>query len=206
MMIRNVLLGCLLLLSQAATATATADQSPLDLIRDTSEYVLSQVKARKAELEKDTSGIYELVDERVIPHFDFRLMTRAAAGKHWRRASEEQRNRLTREFQEMLVRTYATILLSYSDEKVEYLPFRGKPEDKRVTVHTKVHAGGGAPPIPINYRLIRKEGRWKIYDVVADGVSLVSNYRNTFTTEVRKGGIEGLIDTLAQHNRKLRNG
>lgn len=203
MRMKGVLLGLLLLVPLLAQGN---EQHPQELVRSTAEYVLSQVRARKAELEKDSSGIFALVQERVIPHFDFRLMTRAALGRYWRQASEDQRERLTREFREMLVRTYATMLLSYSDEKVEYLPFRGKPGDKKVMVYTKVHTADGAPPVPINYRLYRKNGDWKVYDVVVDGVSLLSNYRSSFASEIRKGGIEGLIASLEAHNRKLRHG
>ncbi|HHH13259.1 MAG TPA: ABC transporter substrate-binding protein [Thiolapillus brandeum] len=187
-------------------SSANGVPDPQELVRSTAEYVLSEVRAHKAELERDNSGIYRLVEERVIPHFDFRRMTRSALGRYWRQATEEQRNRLTREFQELLVRTYAIMLLSYSDEKVEYLPFRGRPGDKRVVVRTKVYTSDGAPPVPIDYRLYFKDGQWKVYDVVVDGVSLVSNYRGTFASEVRKGGIEGLIVSLEKHNRELGNG
>ncbi|RTZ74055.1 MAG: ABC transporter substrate-binding protein [Gammaproteobacteria bacterium] len=195
-----------LMVLMAGIPLQAKEQSAQELVRSTADYVLSQVRARKAELEKDGSGIYALVQEKVIPHFDFRIMTRAALGRYWRQASEEQKERLTREFRELLVRTYATMLLGYSDEKIEYLPFRGKPGDKRVIVRTRVHTSDGAPPVPIDYRLYRKNGEWKVYDVVVDGVSLVSNYRGTFANEVRKGGIEGLIASLEEHNRKLRNG
>jgi len=202
----GILLMVLALLSLPLAAGSGQAEDPQALVRNTAEYVLAQVRARKAELEKDNSGIYALVQEKVVPHFDFRLMTRAALGRYWRRASEGQKARLVREFQELLVRTYATMLLGYSDEKIEYLPFRGKPGDRRVVVRTKVYTSDGAPPVPIDYRLAKKDGEWKVYDVVVDGVSLVSNYRGTFAEEVRKGGIEGLIASLKEHNRKLGNG
>lgn len=186
-----------------ALPAAAQEPEPQKLVRQTADYVLSQVRARKAELEKDPSGLYQLVHEQVIPHFDFRLMTRAAMGRYWRRASESQRRRLVAAFREMLVRTYATMLLGYSDERIQYLPFRGKPGDKRVVVRTKVFTKDGAPPVPIDYRLYRKNGQWKVYDVVVDGVSLVSNYRSTFAEQIRKGGIDGLIEALERHNLKL---
>ena len=181
-----------------------AEPQPVELIRSTADYVLQQVRTRKAELERDNSGIYALVQQEVLPHFDFRVMSRGALGKHWRKATKQQKETLAHEFQELLVRTYATTLLNYSDQQIEYLPFRGKPGDKRVTVFTRIHDNGG-PPIPINYRLYRQSnGAWKIYDVVVDGVSLVSNYRSSFSAEVKKGGIDGLISTLQAHNRKRR--
>ena len=193
-----------LLVAAGLSGAADKEPEPVALIRSTADYVLEQIRERKAELEKDSSGIYELVQERILPHFDFRVMSRGALGRYWRRATEAQKQRIAEEFQELLVRTYATTLLNYSDQEVEYLPFRGKPDDKRVTVSTRVHDKGG-PPIPINYRLYRtSDGRWKIYDVVVDGVSLVSNYRSSFAAEIKKGGIEGLITSLGEHNRKQR--
>lgn len=202
MVIKGLLIVSLLLLENISVA---ADAPPVEMIRSTADYVLEQVRSRKAELEKDSSGIYALVQEKVLPYFDFRLMSRGALGKYWRRASEKQKTDLAHEFQELLVRTYATTLLNYSGQTIEYLPYRAQPEDQRVTVATRVHSGG--PPVPINYRLYRQsDGSWKIYDVVVDGVSLVSNYRSSFAAEVKKGGIDGLINTLRKHNRKLRGG
>ncbi|WP_457674372.1 MlaC/ttg2D family ABC transporter substrate-binding protein [Thiolapillus sp.] len=198
------MLMVVLLVVAGLVVAADNEPEPVALIRSTADYVLEQIRKRKAELEKDSSGIYELVQEKILPHFDFRVMSRGALGRYWRRATEEQKERIAQEFQELLVRTYATTLLNYSDQEVEYLPFRGKPGDKRVTVSTRVHDKGG-PPIPINYRLYRaSDGHWKIYDVVVDGVSLVSNYRGSFASEVKKGGIDGLISSLQAHNRKQR--
>lgn len=198
------MLMVVLLVVAGLVVAADKEPEPVALIRSTADYVLEQIRKRKAELEKDSSGIYELVQEKILPHFDFRVMSRGALGRYWRRATEEQKERIAQEFQELLVRTYATTLLNYSDQEVEYLPFRGKPGDKRVTVSTRVHDKGG-PPIPINYRLYRaSDGHWKIYDVVVDGVSLVSNYRGSFASEVKKGGIDGLISSLQAHNRKQR--
>ncbi len=189
----------------ASAADATDD--PARLVRNTAEYVLGQVRARKAELERNTAGIYELVEKEVVPHFDFRRMVRSAVGRYWRRASEAQKQKLADEFRELLVRSYATMLLGYSDEQIEYLPFHARPGDRRVVVRTRVRTRDGAPPVPIDYRLYRnRNGEWKVYDVVVDGVSLVSNYRASFANEIRKGGIEGLIRSLAEHNRKLRSG
>ncbi len=190
-----------------AACAAEAEADPQAMVRHMAEYVLSQVKAHKAELEKDDSLIYQLVEEKVIPHFDFRRMTRSALGRYWRRATEDQRQRLTNAFREMLVRTYAVMLRSYSGQRLEFLPYRGKPEDRRAIVHIKVYTKDGAPPVPIDSRLYRgKDGEWRVYDVLVDGVSLIANYRRTFAREVRQGGIEGLIGSLEKHNQELRHG
>lgn len=185
---------------QNAAFTATND--PQAMVRETAEKVLREVTTNKERLERDPSGIYSLVQESVLPHFDFRKMSQSAMGRFWRQASEEQRARLTTEFKELLVRTYAVALLNYSGQTIEYLPSRIRDGDTEGVVLTRVQAGG--PPIPINYRLHVIEGAWKVYDVVIDGVSLVSNYRSTFASQIRRGGIDGLIDQLAARNRELR--
>ena len=130
-------------------------------------------------------------------------MSQAAMGRYWRDASPDQRERLASEFKELLVRTYATALLSYSGQAVEYLPVRLRAEAEDVLIPTRVAATGG-PPIPVNYRLIRNSDEWKVYDVVIDGISLVTNYRSTFAAEVRRFGVDGLIKRLADRNAQLR--
>jgi phospholipid transport system substrate-binding protein len=195
---RLLLASCLCLLS----ALGNAASDPVRFLQNTASYVFEQVETRRAELEQDSSKIYRLVEKRVVPHFDFYTMSRAALGRHWRKATEKQRQRLVEEFQELLVRTYALALLNYSGQEIEYLPFRGDPNAQRIMVNTRVQATGG-PPVPINYRLLKKQDSWLIYDVIIDGISLVSNYRSSFGAEVTRSGIDGLITTLAERNRKL---
>jgi phospholipid transport system substrate-binding protein len=191
-----------LLWAAAATAVAAESLDPQTLVRKTADRVLSEVLANKAELTANPGRIYDLVQRYVVPHFDFRQMTQAALGRHWRTATEAQRAALTREFQELLVRTYGVALLNYSGQQIEYLPVRsGRPDDD-VTVQTKV-AERGAPPIPIDYRLSKSSGDWKVFDVVIDGVSMVSNYRTTFAEEVQRFGLDGLIQKLADRNKRV---
>jgi phospholipid transport system substrate-binding protein len=196
------LLALVVLWVGAAGAQASGPD-PQVLVRETADRVLAQVTAHQEELNKDPGGIYALVESLVLPHFDFMRMSQAALGRYWRDATEDQRQRLAREFQELLVRTYAVALLNYSGQKIEYMPVRLQPDARDVTISTRVSAGG-APPVPINYRLARDGDLWKVYDVVIDGVSLVSNYRSSFANEVRRAGIDGLIQQLADRNKQLR--
>jgi phospholipid transport system substrate-binding protein len=175
---------------------------PQALVRDTADKVLAEVTRHKDELEKDSRRIYDLVQEMVVPHFDFSRMSRSALGRYWRDASEEQRDRLTNEFRELLVRTYAVALLSYSGQQIQYLPVRVPDDATEVMIPTRVEAGG--PPIPIDYRLYRIGDSWKVFDVVIDSVSMVTNYRSTFANQVRRSGIDGLIQQLADRNKQLR--
>lgn len=185
-----------------APMTLAAIEDPQHLVRSTGDRVLAEVSARKSELEANPQLIYPLVESTVLPHFDFRQMSQSALGRFWRDASEDQRERIVQEFRELLVRTYATALLNYSGQQIEYLPMQTPTDADRVMVPTRI-ASSGAPPIPINYRLKRQDAKWLVYDVVIDGVSLITNYRTQFTAEVRRGGIEGLIGSLAQKNRTV---
>lgn len=192
-----------LFLTSTAWAKADVDTHPQELVRSTADHVLNEVVKNKDQLKKNAGGIYQLVQEKILPHFDFVRMSQSAMGRYWRTATEDQRERLTREFQELLVRTYATALLNYSGQDVEYLPVRLRPEATDVLIPTRV-AAVGSPPIPINYRLYRNDDKWKVYDVVIDNVSLVTNYRSTFSNQVRRHGVEGLINQLASRNKQLR--
>ena len=192
--------------------------NPQQVVRETAETVLAEVSARQTELEEDPSLIYPLVERTVVPHFDFESMTRAAMGRFWRKATPQQQRRLVAEFQELLVRTYATALLGYSGQKIEYPPMRAPDDATKVMVSTRISAAGG-PPIPINYRLrLEDDARWLVYDVVIDNVSLVTNYRSSFARLIQEGasrekdrgkrmqvGIDNLIRSLSTKNDEARS-
>jgi phospholipid transport system substrate-binding protein len=203
----RIVAGATLLAVTVGVAKTQAAQfeDPQELVRRTAEQVLADVTANKAELEADPKRILALVERTVVQHFDFRTMTQLALGRYWRGATEEQKNRLSNEFKNLLIRTYGSALLGYSGEEIQYLPVFEQDKADRVTIPTRV-SQKGAPPIPVNYRLHRESGAWQIYDVVIDGVSMVTNYRSSFASQVRRGGIDGLIETLAQRNRELSDG
>jgi len=194
---------------------AASKDEPQRIVKETAETVLSEVSQRKEELEADARLIYPLVERTVLPHFDFESMTRAAMGRFWPRATPQQQRRVVAEFKELLVRTYAVALLGYSGQKIEYPPMNFAEGALDVMVPTKISAKGG-PPIPINYRLhFKDEGKWLVYDVVIDGVSLVTNYRSTFARQIQLGaakekdrakrmsaGIDRLIEALSDKNDK----
>ena len=193
-----------ILMAWALSTSVWAFDDPKAMIKATADKVLSEVTLHKDELEKDLSGLYVLVQEAVVPNTDFYRMSQVAMGRYWRRADEEQRQKIAHEFREMLVRTYATALLNYSGEQIEYLPVRSQPGDKEVMVPTRINLQGGGPAVPIHYRVYLAEDGWKLYDVVIDGVSLVANYRSSFASQIRRGGVDGLIQQLAQRNEQLR--
>ncbi len=198
---KRALLFLLVLFLSAGMAAEEKSGDPRALVRDTSERLLSVLRAQREQLEKHPERIYDLVNEIVVPHFDFSRISRWVLGKYWRQATPEQRRRFESEFRTLLVKTYATSLLEFIDDQFRYPPVRMKPGAKRVTVRTDV-IRRGAQPVRIEYRLFRGRDGWKAYDVLVEGVSLVANYRSSFAGEIRKSGLDALIARLAEHNRK----
>ena len=169
------------------------------MVRDTSERMLKALESKRAEIDRNPKVIFPLVESIVLPHFDFEKITQIAVGKAWSDATEKQQQELIGAFREVLIRTYAKSLLSYSGEEIRYLPEQPGRQPSTVTVSTEVREAGGQA-FPIDYRLYHKGGQYKVYDVVVDRVSLVSNYRSSFAAQIRQGGIDGLIGRLKQMN------
>ena len=178
-----------------------AELAPDVLVRETSQDVLEIVKKDKDIQAGDKKKIYALVDAKVLPHFDFKRMTQLAVGKFWRQATPEQQESLVKEFRTLLVRTYSTSLSAYKNQKIDYKPLRMQPGDVDVSVKTVVNQPGGQP-VPIDYSLQKNPDGWKVYDVVVDNISLVTNYRGSFANEIRQSGIDGLIKTLVDKNHR----
>ncbi|MEW6677577.1 MAG: ABC transporter substrate-binding protein [Pseudomonadota bacterium] len=182
-----------------AAPGAYAEMAPDVLARNTTNDVLRIVRQDKDIKNGNTKKILMLVEEKVLPNFDFEHMTQLAVGRHWPKATPEQREALVAEFRTMLVRTYSSALSSVADYKIDFKPFNAPANADEVTVSTEV-SKPGAPPIPIDYRMERKNGAWKVFDVTVDNVSLVTVYRNSFNSEVRKNGVDGLIAALQRRN------
>jgi phospholipid transport system substrate-binding protein len=192
----------LALLLPAAHVQA-AQTPPDELVRVTTEEILRLLRANRELYKRDTSALYAMVDKEVLPHFDFERMSQWVLGRYWRTATPEQRERFVTEFRDLLVRTYATALLNYRDEKVVYLPFTGKPDDKQVIVRTEIKQSSGAPDIPISYSFYNKgDAGWKVYDVSIEGVSLVTNYRATYADKIRRDGLDALIVSMAKTSKQ----
>lgn len=192
------MLGAVFSLGVAANTGSEAEA----VVRGTAEKVLEVVNRERELLNREPERIYGIVDEYIIPHFDFQRMSQRVLGKFWHRASEEQQTKFVAQFQTLLVHTYAAALREYSNQKVEYLPSRPR-EDGEVSVRTQI-VQVGSPPIPIQYEMYKNPNGWKVYDITIDGVSLVINYRSTFASEIRSNGLDGLIERLAEHNKKRR--
>jgi phospholipid transport system substrate-binding protein len=146
-----------------------------------------------------------LINDKVLPHFNFNSMAALAMGQSWNKATPEQKKRVTDEFKTLLVRTYASALAAYSDQKFDFRPLRARPNDTDVTVNVRV-LQPGTQPVPIDYSMEKTASGWKVYDVMVGGVSLVANYRTEFNNLVRESGVDGLIKNLSAKNRSLEGG
>ena len=178
-----------------------AAMGPEQLIKQTSDKVLAEIKANADVYQSDPELIYRLVDDVVLPHFDFAAMTDLALGRYKDEVNGEQKPAIVNEFRSLLVRTYSSALLEYTDEELIYLPMEGVESEGIVTVRTEIEQAGGFP-IPINYRLRLGDDGWKVFDISVDDVSLVTNYRSSFARAIKKNGVDGLIKTLQDRNQE----
>jgi len=192
-----------MLLCMAGVARAET-VAPDELIKVTAQDVLAIVKQDKDIQAGNQKKILDLVDAKVLPHFDFTRMTRLAVGKHWRTASNEQKQALVTEFRNMLVRTYTKAFTVYRDQTIEVKPFKMAADATEATVKTTINKPG-APPIPVDYEMEKTSEGWKAFDVSIEGVSMVNSYRGTFGTEIEQNGIDGLIKMLSDKNASAAN-
>lgn len=183
-------------------APAAAAEAPDALVKRISNEVIDSVKGDKDIQSGNRSKIMGLVNEKILPYVDAEKMTQQAAGRHWRAATPEQKQKLTKEFRDLLVYTYAGALSTIKNETVEFKPMRGAPTDTDVEVRSQVNVARGEP-ITLNYRLSNEKGSWKIYDVNVLGAWLVQTYTSTFNSEISKSGVDGLIKRLAERNAQL---
>ena len=198
---RHVLLLIALLPMATGVSAYAAPDEATALVQRTSERMLSTLQARRAEVDRNPAMIYGMIDNILAPHFDFERITQGALGQHWREATSDQKRQLVDGFKQVLVRTYARSLLSYSGQEIRYLPVRPGSKANTVTVSTEIQDKGAAP-IPVDYRMYNSGGGWKVYDVVINNASLVGNYRSSFDTEIRRGGVDALVSKLGDMNRK----
>ena len=194
----HFLLTCLLVATWSVAAAA-AESSPDALVKSTVDEVLAVIKQTK-----DRQTLRQLAEQKVLPHFDFKHMTQLAVGPGWKQASSTQQQALENGFRTLLVNTYTSALSlgATGNQIVEVKPLQSQPQQSDVTVKTVVKESG-KQPVTIDYRLENATGGWKVYDVVVEGLSLVTNYRSSFASEINRSGIDGLIKVLEDKNRGL---
>jgi phospholipid transport system substrate-binding protein len=178
------------------------DVAPDVLVKNVTQEVVGLITKDKEIKAGNRAKLVEVIEAKVLPHFNFGAMTALAMGQNWGKSSPEQKKRLTEEFKTLLVRTYASALAAYSEQKLDFRPLRAKPTDTDVTVNVRV-LQPGAQAVTIDYSMEKTGTGWKVYDVMVGGVSLVANYRTEFANTVRNSGIDGLIKDLQTKNRSL---
>lgn len=190
--------GLALMVSVQLSVAMTPGADAQMVVKETTDKVLEALRVEGDHLKKDPAKLYQLIDELILPHFDFQQMSRWVLGRYWRDATPEQREEFVIQFQALLVRTYSEALVDYRNQNLNFLPVRERSPDE-VTVRAEIDQGAG-PRIPIVYEMSRTDGGWKVYDVAVGGVSLVINYRSSFAQEIKRNGIEGLIRRLKEKN------
>jgi phospholipid transport system substrate-binding protein len=190
-----------LLVLTAAPAQAQAQEAPDALVKRVAEDTLSAIRADKDLQAGNPAKVKQLIESKLVPHFDTARMTALAMGRNWRSATPEQQKQLTEQFQSLLIRTYSNALTNYRDNTMNYKPLRMNPGDTEVVVRTEVTRPGQAP-VQIDYSMEKTADGWKAYDVVVAGVSLVTNYRDEFNDVVKKSGVDGLIKALSDKNKE----
>ena len=199
------LVGAGLVISLLSGANiASAETGPDALVKQTAEEVLTIIK-NDAEIQAgNQQKLFALAEEKILPNFDFDRVCRMVLGKNWKAASAEQQAAFQKEFRSLLLRTYASALSKYKDQMIEYKPLRMDAGTQNASVKTQILQQGGQP-VAVDYSLFKGANGWKVYDIVIENVSLVTNYRSQFSNEIRQNGIDSLVKKLADKNKKVTN-
>lgn len=195
---RRWILGAVSIIAILFWSFALAAQTPEQIVRSTTEEVLSALKKEKEKGRNDPGAAERVVSEKILPVIDFKTFAKLTLGMHWRKATPEQRERFSQEFQSMLIRTYARYMLDYTDTKVNYLPTR--TEEKYTFVKTELVPGQGKTPLHVTYRFKQFGDAWKAIDVTVDGLSMAKNFRTSFVDEVNQTSLDALIERLSKTN------
>ncbi len=182
------------------SSVAFAGVAPDQLVKKTADDVIEVIKSDKDIQAGNQQKIFALAEEKILPNFDFEKVSRLVLGKNWTKATPEQQSAFQAEFKTLLLRTYATALSKYKNQTIEYKPFSLEPGAETATVKTAIQQPGGEP-IAVDYTLSKKGDDWKVYDIVIESVSLVTNYRSQFAQEIRQNGLDSLNKKLAEKNK-----
>ena len=167
-----------------------------DQVKQVTSRVLQELALQDESLRGDPQRMNEFIDQLVLPYFDFDRMSRRVLGKRWKKASPEQRTRFVSAFRTLIVRTYASVLDQYNDQTLTYLEPVARKNDDEIVIPMQIESTGSSRPIQIAFAMHRDETTWKVFDVAVDGVSLVTNYRSSFRSEIARHGMDGLIARL----------
>ncbi len=207
------LVGSLLLVT-LLSGQASATVAPQTMLETVTDEIIIAFKREQETVKNEPTQMFTLVEKILLPHVDMDVMSRYVLGKYWRTATEEQRDRFRQEFKDLLVRFYVSALLddparlddllANSENLIKYLPVNIDDSTRKTTVRAEVSMPNGGPKIPVSFSLFRNtDGEWMMYDVNVDGISLVTNYRSSFAAEIKRDGLDALIDRLTERNQTM---
>ncbi len=181
--------------ARAAEPAAADASDPSKLIEDCAQRMLKDLDAHRAEYRKDPTKINKLVDEVLLPHFDTQYAARLVLGKHWREASQDQRQRFIDAFYKSLLENYGSALAEFTADRMRVLPYQGEADADHATVRTEVKRSDGTR-VPVNYSMRKTEEGWKAWDVTIEGISYVKNFRTQYGAEIEEKGLDAVIKRL----------
>lgn len=189
------------LISIASLASASGLNAPQKVIQETSDLLYDIIQKDKDRLD-DRDYVFQLVNEVLEPRVDLDKVSKLVLGKYWRKATDEQKTQFQKEFKGLLVNTYATAFNEFDEWTIHFIPMALDPTKKRLIVKTEI-IQPSRPPVAVNYRMaINKTGNWKAYDVIIEGISMVTNYKASFSKTIKKaGGLDKVIQQLAEKNK-----
>jgi phospholipid transport system substrate-binding protein len=200
--VASILSALLVVFIITAANLANAQEPPDKMVQRISEEVMAIVRSDTAIQRGDPRKIRQVIEEKIMPNVDFDRSTALATGRYWRVATQEQKSQLQTEFRALLMHTYSGAMSQIHDQKINYEPYRADPADTDVEVFAKVLNTRGET-VRFGYRLTKTPAGWKVYDVNVMGAWMGEVYRQTFTAEIQKSGIDGLIRMLADKNKRL---
>jgi phospholipid transport system substrate-binding protein len=175
------------------------EQSPQAIVESVTREVLHTLRTENGDIKKDPARLISLIEQSVVPYFDFTLMAGQVLGRYWRGANADQRKQFTEAFKQLLTNTYAAVFGRYENQTVEVLAAQSTGSADRAVVPTNIKTPG-EQDIRVDYRVYRSQGKWLVYDVVVDGISLLINYRSEYARILQQQSLDTLIARLEEKN------
>jgi len=200
--------GLIVLLTLLLGGTAWAKRSPDEILVTAADEMIAAIQEDQDAIRDNPAQLNRLISDILLPHVDMISASRLVLGKHWRGATRAQKKQFILEFRTLLVRFYSAALTDYlldhevKRDMIHFQPLRAESDATSVIVRSEVIPPSGQA-VPVHYHMHLRRGRWQVYDVSVEGISLITTYRSSFASEIRQHGIEGLIASLAKRNRDL---
>lgn len=181
--------------------SAFSEERPEQLLERVTEEMLAALKNNDKAIKSNQNKLFSIVEKILVPHVDVYDMSRWVVGRNaWLTATPSQRSRFADEFKDLMIRTYSTSLTAYSNQTIVYIPIREDISEKqRVQVSSQI-LESGRTPINVTYRLVHKDGTWKVYDIIIEGVSLLKGFKEQFAPDIQQNGMDSVIKKMRQHN------